>query len=96
MVYKPRNAEDSKILVGLAELSLPERWKRLKDLEAKLQEARESLEKNREKKKKSQVEDRAILADENGVIELRCRLSLERSEYLSLKEITPDWEEPSD
>jgi hypothetical protein len=50
MKYQERNAKDSQILIGLAKLSLPDGWKRVKDLEASLREARESLEKNRKKK----------------------------------------------
>jgi hypothetical protein len=37
---------------------------------------------------------RGILADEDGLIELEHRLTLEKARYLALKEITPDYQEP--
>ena len=43
----------------------------------------------------SEKQKRAIVADEDGLIELKCHLTLERSEYLTRRAITPDFEEPA-
>jgi hypothetical protein len=95
MVYKQRKSKDSQILVGLSNLSLSDRWKRLQDLARKLRRAEASLEKKRNaKSEKTKKQEREILADEDGVIELRYRFKLEEAEYLNLKAITPDYEEP--
>jgi hypothetical protein len=42
-------------------------------------------------KARTKKQGRQLLADEDGIIELRIRLGLERSEYLVLKDITPDY-----
>jgi hypothetical protein len=95
MVYKQRNSKDSQILVGLSNLSLSDRWKRLRHLTVKLQKAEASLEKKQiAKSERTKKQAREILADEDGVIELRYRFKLEETEYLNLKAITPDYEEP--
>jgi hypothetical protein len=93
--YKDRNAKNHKILVGLADLSLPERFKRLQKLKLEIQKMEDSLV-NKRSGSQTEKQKRAILADEDGLIELKCRLALERSEYLTRKEITPDFEEAPD
>jgi hypothetical protein len=45
MNYKDRNAKDRKILVGIAQLSLPERFKRIQKLELALTNAEVDVEK---------------------------------------------------
>ncbi len=92
--YKNRNAKDRNILVGLAELSMPERYKRLQKLESEIQKMEKSLA-NKRSGSQTEKQRRAVLVDEDGLIELKCRLALERSEYLTRKEITPDFEEPA-
>jgi hypothetical protein len=92
--YKNRAAKDRKILVGLAELSMPERYKRLQKLEFEIQKMEKSLA-NKRSGSQTEKQKRAILADEDGLIELKCRLALERSEYLTRKAITPDFKEPA-
>jgi hypothetical protein len=92
--YKNRNGKDRNILVGLAELSMPERYRRLQKLEFEIQKMGKSLA-IREAVRVPEKQKRAILADEDGLIELKCCLALERSEYLTSKEITPEFEEPA-
>jgi hypothetical protein len=92
--YKNRAAKDRKILVGLAELSMPERYKRLQKLEFEIQKMEKSLA-NKRNDCQTEKQRRAVLAEEDGLIELKCRLALERSEYLTRKEITPDFEKPA-
>lgn len=92
--YKDRNAKDREILVGLVELSMPERFERLQRLELKIQKTEELLAKTRSGSQ-TEKQKRAILAAEDGLIELKCRLALERTEYLARKAITPDFEEPA-
>ena len=92
--YKNRNAKDREILIGLVELSMPERFKRLQKLELEIKKMEESLA-NKRSGSQTEKRKRAILADEDGLIELQCRLALERSEYLTRKAITPDFEEPA-
>jgi hypothetical protein len=92
--YKERNAKDRQILVGLAKLSMPERYKRLQRLEFEIQKMEKSLA-NKRSGSHTEKQKRAILADEDGLIELKCRLAVERSEYLTRKEITPDFDEPT-
>jgi hypothetical protein len=97
MAYKQRKSKDSQILVGLSNLSLSDRWKRLQDLTVKLQKGETSLEKKQSgKTERTKKREREILADEDGLIELRYRLQLEKTEYLALKKITPDHEEPAE
>jgi hypothetical protein len=50
---------------------------------------------NKRSGSRTEKQKRAVLADEDGLIELKCRLALERSEYLTRKEITPDFEKPA-
>ena len=90
--YKNRNVKDREILVGLAELSMPERFKRLQKLGLEIQKMVKFLA---DKRTCSETEKQrgAILAAQDGLIELKCRLALERAEYLTLKEITPDFKE---
>jgi hypothetical protein len=92
--YKNRNAKDRKILVGLAELSLPDRFKRLQKLKLEIQKMEEFLA-NKRTGSHTEKQKRAFMADEDGLIELKCRFALERSEYLTRKEITPDFDEPA-
>jgi hypothetical protein len=92
--YKNRAAKDRKILVGLAELSMTERYKRLQKLEFEIQKMEKSLA-NKRSGSRTKKQKRALLADEDGLIELKSRLALERSEYLTREEITPDFEEPA-
>jgi len=90
---KRRDAKDREILVGLAELSMPERFKRLQNLKLEIQKMEKFLA-NKRSGSQTEKQRRAMLADEDGLIELKCRFALERSEYLTRKEITPDFEEP--
>jgi hypothetical protein len=92
--YKDRKAQDRKILVGLVELSLSERFERLQKLKLQIQRMERSLA-NKRSGSQTEKQKRAILAAEDGLIELKCRFALERSEYLTRKEITPDFEEPA-
>ena len=92
--YKNSRARDREILVGLAELSMPERFKRLQKLELEIQKMEKFLA-NKRSGSQTEKQKRAILADQDGLIELKCRFALERSEYLTRKEITPDFEEPA-
>jgi|ERR1700678_3547445 hypothetical protein len=94
MSYKNRNAKDRQILVGLSTLSLPERFKRIRKLEQALRDAEADFERKRAMKTRTKTQDTQIIADEDGIVELRCRYVLERAEYLALKEITPDYVEP--
>jgi hypothetical protein len=94
MNYKDRNAKDRRILVGISKLSLPERFARIQKLESTLKNAQAGVEKNRNNKARTKKQDTQLMTDEDGIIELRCRLALERTEYLALKEITPDYAEP--
>lgn len=95
MDYKDRNAKDRKILVGISKLSLPERFKRIQQLELALTNAQADVEAKSSNQARDKKQDAQLMADEDGIIELRCRLALERTEYLALKEITPDYVEPS-
>ena len=95
MDYKDRNAKDRKILVGISKLSLPERFKRIQQLELALTNAQADVEPKSSNQARDKKQDAQLMADEDGIIELRCRLALERTEYLALKEITPDYVEPS-
>jgi len=92
---KDRNAKDRNILVGIAKLSLPERYKRIQELEVALKNADADFQRKRALRKRTKQQERQLLADEDGIIELRDRLKLERAEYLNLKEITPDFVEGS-
>lgn len=73
---------------------MPERFKRLQKLELKIQKTEELFAKKRSGSQ-TKKQKRAILAAEDGLIELKCRLALERTEYLTRKAITPDFEEPT-
>jgi hypothetical protein len=90
-----RNAKDRNILVGIAKLSLPERYTRIQELEWALKNAEAEFQRKQAVKKRTKQQERQLLADEDGIIELRDRLKLERAEYLNLKEITPDFAEGS-
>ena len=92
--YKNSRARDREILVGLAELSMPERFKRLQKLGLEIQKMEKFLA-NKRSGSQTEKHKRAILAVQDGLIELKCRFALERSEYLTRKEITPDFEEPA-
>jgi hypothetical protein len=76
-------------------LLLPERFKRLQKLEMTLKTAEAAIEKKAGNEARNKNQETQLLADEDGIIELRCRLALERAEYLALKEITPDYVEPA-
>jgi hypothetical protein len=93
MKSKDRNANDRSILVGISRLSLPERYTRIQELEWALKNAEADFQRKRAVKKRTKQQERQLLADEDGIIELRDRLKLERAEYLNLKEITPDYVE---
>jgi hypothetical protein len=93
MEYKGTNAQDRQILVGLKKLSLPERLKRLQELTPQIQKLEESIA-NKKIGSATQKQRRGILTDEDGLIELKRRLTLEKAEYLAIKEITPDYEGP--
>lgn len=91
MAYKNRNVKDGKILVGISKLPLPDRYKRIQQLELDLKNAEVAFEWKCAVKTRSKQQETQLLADEDGIIELRNRLALERAEYLALKEITPDY-----
>jgi hypothetical protein len=91
MKYKNRNVKDRNILVGIAKLSLPERYKRIQELELGLKNAEADFQQKRAARRRTKKQERQLLADEDGIIELRDRLKLERAEYLNLKEISPDY-----
>jgi hypothetical protein len=95
MNYKDRNAKDGQILVGISKLSLPERFARIQKLESTLKSAKAGVEKSSNNKARTKQQETQLMADEDGIVELRCRLALERTEYLALKEISPDYVEPS-
>jgi hypothetical protein len=92
--YKKRNAKDREILVGLAELSMTERFRRLRKLDLEIYKVEKVLA-NKRSASQTEEQKRSILAKEDGLIELKCRFALERAEYLTRKEITPDFEEPA-
>ena len=94
MPYKNRNAKDRQILVGLSNLSLPERFRRIRKLEQTLRDAEADFERKRVMKNRTKKQETQLVADEDGIVELRCRYVLEKAEYLALKEITPDYVEP--
>jgi hypothetical protein len=88
---KDRDVKDRNILIGIAKLSLPERYTRIQDLELALKNAEPDFQRKRAVKRRTKQQERQLLADEDGIIELRDRLKLERAEYLTLKEISPDY-----
>jgi tmRNA-binding protein len=92
MKHKDRNAKDRSILVGVSRLSLPERYQRIQELELALKNAEAEFQRKRAVKRRTK-QQRQLLADEDGIIELRDRLKLERAEYLNLKVISPDYTE---
>jgi hypothetical protein len=94
MSYRDRNAKDRKILVGISQLSLPERFERIQKLEMALKNAEAGFGNKQTAKPLTKKQEAQRIADEDGIIELRYRLVLERAEYLALKEITPDYVEP--
>jgi hypothetical protein len=94
MNYKDRNAKDRKILVRISKLSFPARFKRIQGLEFAVKNAQADVEQKTSNKARDKKQRAQLMADEDGIIELRCRLALERTEYLALKEITPDYKEP--
>jgi hypothetical protein len=94
MKYRARNAKESTILVLISKLSLPERFKRIKRLELSLKNAETDLARKQTKKSRTKKQATQRVADEDGIIELRYRLVLERAEYLAQKEISPDYVEP--
>ena len=93
--YLNSRSKDAKILLGISKLSLSERWKSIQELKAKLVKAEATLAKKRAKTERTPKEDRGIVADEDGIFELKYRLKLEESEYKSQKAISPDFVEPS-
>jgi hypothetical protein len=94
MINNDRRAQERQILVGITKLSLPERFKRIQKLEMALKNAEADLEKKRAKKGRTKKQETQLVADEDGLIEIRYRLTLERVEYLAHKEISPDYIEP--
>jgi hypothetical protein len=94
MNYKDRNAKDRKILVGISQLSLPERFDRIRKLELAIQKAEADVAEKHRVQSRTKKQEIQLIADEDGVIELRYRLVLERAEYSALKDITPDYVEP--
>ncbi len=91
-----RNAKDRNILVGIAKLSLPERYTRIQELEWALKNAEVEFQRKQAMKKRTKQQERQLLADEDGIIDLRDRLKLELAEYLNLKDISPDYIEGAD
>jgi hypothetical protein len=96
MSYKDRNSKDRKIIVGISKLSLPERFRRVQELELALKNAEADVVEKTSNKARTKKQETQLLADEDGLIELRYRLSLEKAEYLALKEISPDFVEHSE
>jgi hypothetical protein len=93
-VTNRRQSKDAKILGGLRDLSLVERATQMADLAKQIEQAEQELGKKRASSiAMTQRKRVALLADEDGLIELKYRLGLERSEYLVRKSITPDYEE---
>jgi hypothetical protein len=95
MKYQNRNAKDRQILVGISSFSLPERDHHLRELENALREAEVDFERKQKKQGRTKRQEGQLLADQDGIIELRYRIDLERAEYLPQKEITPDYVEPT-
>ena len=93
MKCSDKNSKDRSILVGISKLSLQVRYRRIQELELTLKNAEADLERNRALKGRTKKQERQLLADEDGVVELRRQLTLERAEYLALKEISPDFVE---
>jgi hypothetical protein len=92
---KDRRREDSRIILGVAKLSLPKRWKRLQDLTKKLEQAEAALALNSNAAGvRNEATERAMRAEEKRVADLKLRLQLEKSEYQNLRTITPDYKEP--
>ncbi len=96
-LFQSRRSKDAKILIGLKELPLAERAARVADLTQQIQHAERALEKKRASAAAMTQKKRvALLADEDGLMELKHRLALEKSEYLVQKSITPDGDTASD
>jgi|ERR1700722_11892614 len=93
MKYSERNAKDRSILIGISKLSLPDRYRRIQELELALKNAQADLERKRALKSRTKRQERQLLADEDEIVELRRQLTLERAEFLALKEISPDFVE---
>jgi tmRNA-binding protein len=91
MKYSDKNAKDRSILVGISKLSLQDRYRRVQELELALKNAQADLERKRALKSRTNRQERQLLADEDEIVEFRRQLTLERAEYLTQKEITPDY-----
>jgi hypothetical protein len=94
MNYKDRNAKDRQIMMAISSFSLPERYQHLRELEKALKDAEAEFERKQKKQGRTKRQEGQLLADQDGIIELRYRIGLERAEYLAQKEITPDYVEP--
>jgi hypothetical protein len=90
-VYKGRKSKDAKILSALKDLSLAERAAQFTGLTKQIEVTEKALEKKRtpsaDKTSRKRV---ALIAEKDGLIELKYRLGLERSKYLVQKSITPE------
>jgi hypothetical protein len=93
--YTDRDAKDRQIIMAISSLSLPERYQHLRELETAPREAEAEFERRQKKQGRTQKQEAQLLADQDGIIELRYRIGLERAEYLAQKEITPDYVEPT-
>lgn len=70
------------------------RFQRVRELERALKTAQAGFDSKKAAKTSTKKQETQLVADEDGIIELRSRLVMERAEYLAQKEITPDYVEP--
>jgi hypothetical protein len=92
-----RRREDSRIVAGVARLSLAKRWKRLDGLVKKITDLEAALVLKRDATgTQKNSDEKAIRMAERRLSEMKVRLQLERSEYQNLKAITPDFREPEE
>lgn len=94
-LYLKSRHHDAKVLGGISKLTLPERFGSIQVLKAEVEKAEVALAQKQTKSERTQKQERQIMADEDGLIELKHRLQLEEAEYRTMKSITPDFEEPS-
>jgi hypothetical protein len=86
MSYKDRTAKDRKILVGISKLSLPERFRRIHELELALKSAEADVVEKTSNKARTKKQETQLLADEDGIIELRYRRNTQlRPEFVENK-----------
>lgn len=96
-IYRSRKSKDAKILGGLKDLSLAERAAQMEDLTRQIEVTEKALAKKRMSSVAMNQRKRvALLVEEDGLIELKHRLGLEKSEYLVQRSITPDYEDAAE